>query len=306
MAIRTFFQTTIDKALDALPLNVTEDYDKKCASPEDDSYICHCFRKYYTEKWIENHPNGATEVQFPAWLPPDPSVKPKPKPTVTPALAHSPTTSISSAPGSLRQNKSGLGDLWAEGNCSNTSIQSDTVPRRPGFRALDSQRATNSTDTVPTRNRYQHSQEPAPAARPLPSQRVGSYQRREATPPSSSNGQPLGSTDRLKAKYSGSRGTSSSGSGEGNPYATDEGGGGRYDGNGGDNPYANDTRRAYATNGATNPYVQAAGRPYTGASSPWVSGEDAPPISGGGLDIRRKGLPLANGRVGLPNGPRLR
>ena len=103
--------------------------------------------------------------------------------------------------------------------------------------------------------------------------------------------------ERLRARLGGSGGrgatVSRPGSAGGNPY---EGGVGSYEGGGagGKNPYASvgDERVGGGSGG---------GQPFVGASSPWVSGDDAGlgGYGGGGSGLGRRA-------VGLPGSPRRR
>lgn len=129
--------------------------------------------------------------------------------------------------------------------------------------------------------------QPQVEARPLPSQRAGSYQTAQPTPPGSSSGF-ASAKDRLKGKLDRGRASpapssnstsSTGGGGYEDRYAGGGGGGGAYDsGRGGD-------------------------RPFVAATSPWASSESEFGGGGygsGGYDSGRR----SEGRQGLPSGPR--
>ena len=189
---------------------------------EDDSHISRVLRAYYTEK---GRP-------FPPWLPPDPNERKSvtPQPYLQTASSY-----LSSASGKSQyapvQNQAGqrssLSDLW------DPPAQQAAAPVQPqslraGRRAAPPPQTSNPSSML------------APQARPLPSQRAGSYQSVqsqtssrpsfEPTPPSSSGGT---AQDRLKARLWGGSRSASPSSSQGpytppasNPY--DTGGGGRY------------------------------------------------------------------------------
>lgn len=192
----------------------------------DDSHISRVLRAYYTEK----------ARPYPPWLPPDPNDRRAntPQPARAPYGSH-PLLQQQQGQG----NRGSLNDLWDPQPTS----QAPQAPQslRAGRRAPASQQ---TQQTVPA-----SSLAPPAGARPLPSQRAGSYQSFQSTgsarpgaggvvdpsPPPSSGG---GGTaqERLKARLwgaaraaspgPGSAGGSSAGGG-GNPY--DQG----YDGGGG-------------------------------------------------------------------------
>lgn len=192
---------------------------------EDDSHITRVLRAYYTEK---GRP-------FPPWLPPDPNEKRTitPQPFTQPIAGYfnnvtgrnQPTNVPPQNPSSGR---SSLSDLWDGPNAA---------PMQP--RSL---RSARNPAPAPAPTSYSPGNlAPLTQARPLPSQRVGSYQTMQAqapsrpsfepTPPSSSGGGTA--QDRLKARlWGGSSGRSGSPanggyqppSSSGNPYAS----GGNY------------------------------------------------------------------------------
>lgn len=172
---------------------------------EDDTYVCRVLRSYYTERGR----------QFPTWLPPDPKA---PQP-VAPVYAQS--SQVGSRYGGLAQQPQsggGLSSLWdnnpvsqpqdtqslRRGRGNPAAIRSTTDLRSGPFRNSDPM-AGNARDDI--------------QARPLPSQRAGSYQTASpygrdtgSAPPASASG---GSAqDRLKQRlWGGSRTTSPSSTG---------------------------------------------------------------------------------------------
>ncbi|WPH01100.1 Hypothetical protein R9X50_00393500 [Acrodontium crateriforme] len=172
---------------------------------EDDSHISRVLRAYYVEK---GRP-------FPPWLPPDPNDRRNLPLQQQQPYGQAPGGYYTSAGGRSQlgnvqqQNavgsRSSLSDLWdpqpvaAPAPTQPTSLRS---ARRPGGTPSNGPGAPNTLAP--------------PQARPLPSQRVGSYQSvnsqqrysaAEPSPPGSSSGLPGGGTaqDRLKARLWGGR-----------------------------------------------------------------------------------------------------
>ena len=191
---------------------------------EDDSHISRVLRAYYTEK---GRP-------FPPWLPPDPNdrkaVTPQPYMQTGSNYFNSTGGKSQYAPvQNMNQagQRSSLSDLW------DPPAQQPAAPMQPtSLRAGRRPMAPVPTSTSNTL---------APQARPLPSQRAGSYQsvQSQASPrpsfepaPSSSSGGTA--QDRLKARLWGGSRSASPANGQGpyapppssNPY--DTGGGRRY------------------------------------------------------------------------------
>lgn len=210
---------------------------------EDDSHISRVLRAYYTEK---GRP-------FPPWLPPDPNDKR----AITPQpYAHQNSGYFTSAGGKSQyasvQNQAGsrgsLSDLWDAPAQNTAPMQPQSL--RAGRRPMAVAAATSNPSSTLA---------PPTQARPLPSQRAGSYQSIQShhsgrptldqSPPSSSGGGTA--QERLKARlWGGNRAASpalSSGSspspglgqvGAPNPY--DQPGmsaNAPYGGRGGGNPY---------------------------------------------------------------------
>ncbi|KAI9657907.1 MAG: hypothetical protein M1821_002564 [Bathelium mastoideum] len=215
---------------------------------EDDSHVTRVLRAYYTEK---GRP-------FPPWLPPDPKA-PQPQP----AQYASSSSSVGASYGRLNpagqmatSRSGGLSDLWDSSPQQQSAAQPSSLrrgaARAPGP-AMGAGRGGGIIDA------YGSGNEPATSARPLPSQKAGSYQSQFAqvaatraaadSPPSSAGGGGGGGAgggtaqERLKARLWGSSrsnsptpsAATSSSQASANPYADQGGYGG---GSGGRNPYA--------------------------------------------------------------------
>jgi len=192
--------TTHYKSIRRTLLNNEEDGDT-----EDDSHITRVLRAYYTEK---GRP-------FPPWLPPDPKGE---------------RPSLTSASSSFAQPIAGyLSSVTGRGQATN--VQSQAPP--PGRGSLSDLWETPNANAGPVQPQsLRNARRPAPAqmqsssgqqnlapptlARPLPSQRAGSYQNaqlqppgRQAfdpTPPGSSGSAGGTAQDRLKARLRGTGG----------------------------------------------------------------------------------------------------
>ncbi|KAI2608853.1 Sec1-binding region of Mso1-domain-containing protein [Hypoxylon fragiforme] len=173
---------------------------------EDDTHVCRVLRSYYIEKG----------QSFPAWLPPDPKAPPPV------AVVHSQPAQVGSRYGGLaQQSQGGLSSLWDNNPVSQPQ---DAQSLRRGRGAPPPMRNSDPRNS-PFRNSDPmagHGREEV-AARPLPSQRLGSYQTANAyrgdagtAPPTASSG---GSAqERLKQRFfGGSRTTSPAGNGPFNP-----------------------------------------------------------------------------------------
>ncbi|KAI1438805.1 Sec1-binding region of Mso1-domain-containing protein [Xylaria sp. CBS 124048] len=218
---------------------------------EDDTHVCRVLRSYYIEKG----------KPFPGWLPPDPRAPPPVQ------AVYSQPSQVGSRYGGLSQQPPGgnLSSLW-----DNSPVSQQQEPqslRRP--RGAPSAIRGNDGRNSPFRN----SDPMAPGggrddvqARPLPSQRAGSYQTQggfgsTTSLPSSSGG---GSAqDRLKQRlFGGSRTASPAGGGPSNPPPP-RGSSGEYE------------DRFGAGGGGGND------RPYMGANSPWSTDESGNRRAGG-------------------------
>ena len=248
---------------------------------EDDTHVCRVLRAYYTEQ-------GRV---FPPWLPPDP----KAPPPVAPVYSNQPAVGSRYGGGLAMQQTntstgSGLSSLW--GSNSNTQQDTGGGSLRPGRAAVPPSRPSpfsSQGSGGPARSEVQ--------ARPLPSQRAGSYQQNNLYGGRDSGGTPPGSSaggasaqDRLRQKLGG-RGTrtTSPQAGTSGPFRPPGGGGG-----GGSGSYED----RFAPGGS---YESGKGddRPFMAANAPWASNEME--FSGGGLPTGPR-----RGAGGLPNGPRRR
>lgn len=227
---------------------------------QDDTYVCRVLRQHYTEK-------GAG---FPQWLPPDPKA---PQPVAAPqqsALANS-RYGAAAAGGPQQPGASGLSSLWDKN-------------RGAGGAASPTAAAAGVNSRNPFAQRNAVTPDPGGVqARPLPSQRAGSYQAAGA-----GGGAPGGSVqDRLRSKLGSGARTVSPGSGS-SPFSpppqSSGGGSGDYD------PYRSGS---YGGGGGGGGYGDAG----AGAGAP------AGRYGGGGGG----GLPSGPRRMGgLPSGPRMR
>ncbi|KAI1420139.1 Sec1-binding region of Mso1-domain-containing protein [Xylaria sp. FL1777] len=248
---------------------------------EDDTHVCRVLRSYYTEKG----------KPFPGWLPPDPKAPP-------PATAvYSQPSQVGSRYGGLGQQQQGgsLSSLWDN---SPASQPQETQSLRRGRGAPPAMRNSDARDS-PFRNSdpMAGSGRDDTQARPLPSQRAGSYQTQGSfssaqTPPVGSGG---GSAqDRLKQRlFGGSRTASPAASGPFNPPPQ------RGRGNA-----SEDYEDRFAPGGmydaGSNRGGSGGDRPYMGSNSPWSNDDPGLSSSGGG------GRPGGRRPVGLPSGPRMR
>lgn len=173
---------------------------------EDDSHISRVLRAYYTEK---GRP-------FPPWLPPDPNdrraMTPQPYAQTNSGYFNSTSSKSQYAP---IQNQAGqrssLSDLW------DPPAQQSAAPMQP--QSLRNARRPLTASPQPTSNTSG-----GLAPRPLPSQRVGSYQTAQSQQPSRPSFESMPSSsqgtaqDRLKARLWGGSRSQSPGSSQG-PYA---------------------------------------------------------------------------------------
>lgn len=248
--------------------------DEADGDTEDDTHICRVLRAYYTEK---GRP-------FPPWLPPDPKA-----PQPYPSASYGKTSGPQRGSGG-----SGLSDLWE--SPQQPPVEEGTTLRRAGQgRALGRVLPPRPGNTEPHNSRVTGLQAES-AGRPLPSQRVGSYQsqfpqqqsvRNDGRPSlGPSNGSGFSAQERLKARLLGAARSASptqsggpqtppiSQGGPSNPYATGGSQSG-YDGN---------TRTDSSYGGRGNSYEDqgfaGTGRiandqkPLVSATAPWSSGDD--------------------------------
>ncbi|KAI9880167.1 MAG: hypothetical protein M1830_004986 [Pleopsidium flavum] len=288
--------------------------DEADGDTEDDTHICRVLRAYYTEK---GRP-------FPPWLPPDPK-----------APQQYPSAGYGGKNSSLERGSGGggLSDLW-ESPRQSPAEESMSLRRAGPGRGLG-RSLPQRPGIVDSHNSRDGGLQPQTTGRPLPSQRVGSYQsqfpqqqgsRNESNPsPVPSSGSGISAQERLKAKLWGARSASPTPSGglqsppisqePSNPYTT----GGSYA------SYSSGARGGSANDGRASAYVdrRAVGgggsgrggrdqKPIVSATTPWISGDegrgevgasyDLPPTSGPG----RWGAAGGGGRLGLSSGSRPR
>ncbi|KAI1458408.1 Sec1-binding region of Mso1-domain-containing protein [Annulohypoxylon moriforme] len=249
---------------------------------EDDTHVCRVLRSYYTEKG----------QPLPGWLPPDPKAPPPV------AAVYSQPAAMGSRYGGLTQQPQGggLSSLWDNNPVSQPQDAQSLRRGRgapPAARMADPRGSSSSNllrnDDVP--------------ARPLPSQRAGSYQtpggggyaRDTGTAPPATGGS---AQDRLKQRlFGGSRTASPAGSGPFNPPPQQ--GGSR--GGGGDG-----YEDRFAPGGMYDGGRNESPRPFMAANSPWTTDEadyNGATGNGGRSAGRRPGI---SGGGGLPSGPRMR
>lgn len=206
---------------------------------EDDSHISRVLRAYYTEK----------ARPFPPWLPPDPNARRPPPPQALPSQqgqGYYTSAGGRSQFGAQAQqgNRGSLNDLW-------DSPAPSAAPAAP-----QSLRAGRRVAPQGARPESGASLAPPSSARPLPSQRAGSYQSFQSVasavgngggngrvdpspPPSSGSGGGGTAQERLKARlWGGARAASPAGGASGNTSGGGGGAGGNpydqgYDGSGG-------------------------------------------------------------------------
>ncbi|KAH8652527.1 Sec1-binding region of Mso1-domain-containing protein [Xylariales sp. PMI_506] len=252
---------------------------------EDDTHVCRVLRGYYTEK---GRP-------FPSWLPPDP----KAPPPVQPVLAQ--PAGVGSRYGGLQQQQGGggLSSLW-DNNPASAPPQ-DTQSLRRGRGAPPPMRNDPRLNPLNPFNRNSDGGREEVQARPLPSQRAGSYQ--SAAPARDAQVSPVtgpggggGSAQAMLRQrlWGGSRTASPAASGPFNPPSQQSSsrvsGGADYD-------------DRYGSGGGSSNRGGGGDQPFMAANSPWASNEQEFYGGGGGGGSSRPG---ANRRQGLPSGSRMR
>jgi len=273
---------------------------------EDDTHVCRVLRNHYTEK---GRP-------FPPWLPPDP----KAPPPAAPVYAQQ--TQVGSRYGGLVSQPPGgsggapgLSSLW-DNNPVGGGRQ-DPQSLRQGRGAPPPMRgATPAGGGASSRNPFANANRGGDdvQARPLPSQRAGSYQQAGAYGGRDSGGSTGGGSaqDRLKQRlWGGSKTTSPSSGGPYQPPQQQQQS--RYGGGGSGGASTENYEDRFAPGGmydASANYGSNRGsggggsdRPFMAANSPWTTDEGD--YSGGGSS-RSGGLPSGPRKGGLPSGPRRR
>ncbi|KAK8101182.1 uncharacterized protein PG998_007411 [Apiospora kogelbergensis] len=255
---------------------------------EDDTHVCRILRGYYTEK---GRP-------FPGWLPPDP----KAPPPVQPVAAQ--PGQVGSRYGGLTQQQ-GSGSLSSLWDNNPVSQPQDPQSLRRGRGAPPPARQADPRLNPFGRNSGDGGGREEIQARPLPSQRAGSYQQsgpaRDA--PSSGGGGGGSAQDRLRQRlWGGSRTASPAGSGPFQPPQAQQQSSHRG-GGGGSADYEDRFAPGGMYDGGSGGRSSGGDRPFVGSNSPWASGEQD--MGGGGGGGRPGGLP-SGPRRGLPSGPRMR
>jgi hypothetical protein len=224
----------------------------------DDTHICRVLRAYYSEK---GRP-------FPSWLPPDPKAS-QPAQIIQTNYG----SPVGAGYGNLANAGGGrqLGTLWDNNAGSGRAQAPATQSLRPGRTAL---RGAGGVQ------RGQQQQEEYVAARPLPSQREGTYQTSNILKPVSSAGS---AQDRLKQRLWG--GVKSNNSSQNSLNQGQEVG-------------QQPQRGAYGRQESYDS-SRSSDRPFVSANSPWSSEERE--FGGGGGQYDQG---LDPGRRGLPSGPR--
>lgn len=265
--------------------------DEADGDTEDDTHICRVLRAYYTEK---GRP-------FPPWLPPDPKA-----PQRYPAAVKSTRSSGGTQRGS---GAGGLSDLWE--SPQQASAEENMSLRRGGQGRAPAKDALQRPGPSDVYNSRLLDQQSGPTGRPLPSQRVGSYQNQLAQQQSlrsESNASPAPSTssgtsaqERLKARLWGAARAASPkscGNPE-SPTAVESGPPSPYAAGGGYSAYSPSATAGSTNSGAGNPYDRGYGGRGGGA--------------GDGRGPQNRDLPSTprwaagnSGRLGQPGGPRQR
>ncbi|SPO00790.1 uncharacterized protein DNG_03538 [Cephalotrichum gorgonifer] len=259
---------------------------------EDDTHVCRVLRAHYTEQG----------KPFPGWLPPDPKAPP-------PVAAVYSQPQVGSRYGGLAQQQggggsaTGLSSLWGDNSGGARQQQGAGLPQSGSLRQNQYSRGggVGGGNGSYGRNEAQ--------ARPLPSQRGGSYQQSQNfgrdsgnTPPPASGGS--SAQDKLKQRlWGGGARTTSPSSGSSGPFQPPRQGGNSAAGGGGGGGYGG--RSATGGSYDSAPSANRGGdRPFMAANSPWASSEDDYNYGSGGRS-NRSGLP-GGPRGGLPSGPRPR
>lgn len=228
---------------------------------EDETHVCRVLRNYYTEKG----------QAFPAWLPPDPKAPPP-----APVAQQPPPSRYGAGLQGSQSAGGGLSSLWDKRRAEGAS-----APPAAGSARNPFARNNPPAGGAP---------EQALQARPLPSQRAGSYQTTGSVESVGSNR----IQDRLKSRLGGGARTTSPGSSSG-PFAPPpQQGGGSGASYGG---------RSGGGSGDYDPYRAGS---YDSGSGGGGGGGYGDAYSGGGGGGRfGGGLPSGPRRMGgLPSGPR--
>jgi len=249
------WSSTFSSRIATLRKALTKDSEEDDPDNEDCSHISNVLRAYYTEK----------QRPLPEWLPPDPKrpVAPPPQPQGSYGqygsaygAGYGTQNTHSRGPSASGGRGGGLSDLWDP-----SPAPAVTGPAPQSLRAArPTPQSLRSNDSLRSQSQSSGSGQASPyggpmgGARPLPSQRAGSYQ---TANPTASQAGGLGSRDRLRARLQGG-----GGSGRSSPSAGlnsgGSGGQGSYGGPGSN--FGNQNR-----GGISQPYVS--------ASEPWSTSD---------------------------------
>ncbi|KAH0542424.1 hypothetical protein FGG08_003179 [Glutinoglossum americanum] len=250
--------------------------DEKDGDTEDDSHISRVLRAYYTEK---GRP-------FPQWLPPDPKAPQPPPPQ--PMYLNTPAVSSGAGRGAPMGRGGVLSDIWdPPAQQSGPPHQEESLSLRRGGRGGPGRMQHPPHSAPPTSGGIVDSY---PKARPLPSQRAGSYQSQFSqqsstsqgqdqdnySPPPSSSGSGVSAQERLKARLWGggnAAGRSASPTGSQNSVGT---GSGRQQTQGYTPPNSAPPGRSSATSSFPPPSISPGRQP---AKHPKNSAYNPPPTS---------------------------
>lgn len=263
-AATSTWSSTFSSRIATLRKALTKDAEEDDPDYEDCSHVSNVLRAYYTEK-------GRT---FPEWLPPDPK-KPAPAPVPQQNMYSQYGGGYGSQYGGQQDyarnsssGQGGLSDLWdASPAAPPPQAQSLRAPR-PTPQALRSHDGSmNQSQGLGPSYAQQSS-----AARPLPSQRAGSFQNTAMA-----NSPAMGSRDRLRARLQGGGSGRSSPAPQGQP----------------------------SYSGSANSYDSSSGgSPYVSASEPWSGGSGNPYYDSGPSNPNSYGAAPRPRPGGLPSGPR--
>ena len=270
------WSSTFSSRIATLRKALTKDAEEDDPDNEDSSHVSNVLRAYYTEK-------GRT---FPEWLPPDPK-KPAPAPVPPPGQYGQYGNTYGNQYGSQYGSqpvhgrgssggRGGLSDLWDSSPAPPPQPQPQSLRTpRPTPQALRSNDSDKSQSSIGgTASAYL---QPSSGARPLPSQRAGSYQNTQNN--TSANASALGSRDRLRARLQGG------GSGRSSPVPPSSG------------------QTTYALRGGSYDSGSSLGSPYVSASEPWSSGNN--PYQSDASQSSASNNPYGNqGYRQRPGGPR--
>ncbi|EXJ62723.1 hypothetical protein A1O7_03161 [Cladophialophora yegresii CBS 114405] len=264
-AAASTWSSTFSSRIATLRKALTKDSEEDDPDNEDCSHISNVLRAYYTEK---GRP-------FPEWLPPDPK-----RPVTAPLQPQGPYGQYGNqfpsqsgnqqthSRGSSGSRAGGLSDLWDSAPAATTAPPQSLRAARttPNFmRSNDSARSHSSGNGGTT-----SFGQPIPSARPLPSQRAGSYQTAPAANPGA-----MGSRDRLRARLQG-------------------GGSGRSSPSSGLNSASQGSYGPGVGDLANNPSRTGSSQPYISASEPWSTGGDPYAYDSGGGGGSRGGSGSSN------------